>query len=312
LALFQKILFYILTFCVGALFVYSAYTKYLTIQNFEYTLAETNLMSFGVANVLARILLIAETIIGLLFILNINFNKKLYIFAVWLLVFFNLYLMWVMHQYGISGNCGCFGEVVKMTPMQAIIKNIALIIAIYYLSCFRFSFEPWQKLLVFILPIVGIFWLTPPEFIFISEPDTILNQTVSLDEMYGANASNKPSFDYHKGKYIICVMSTTCHHCKSAARKLSTMYKRNHSLPLFAVYAGDSASLQTFFTESKAQIIPHQLQQDYTFINRLTSYGLEPAGFPKVLWMQDGKLVRISKNYFTINQSAIEQWMKTP
>jgi hypothetical protein len=309
LSTFYKILYYTITVLIGALFLFSAYSKIIGIQNFEWTLAETNMMSFGVANITSRLLLIAEAIIGFFFLFNYHFKQKLYTWAVWLLVFFTIYLFWVMHTYGLSGNCGCFGDVVEMTPMQAVLKNIGLIALIYVLSIFKFQWQAWPKWVLIAASVIGILAIIPPDFIFITEKDTVIKESISLAEMYGDKASAKPTFDYTKGKHIIAVLSTTCHHCKSAARKIAIMQKRNSALPFYHIYQGDSNSLAMFFKEAKAANVPYQINADYAFINRLV--GLHTAkGFPKILWIENGNLVRISNNYFTLNQSAIEQWLQ--
>jgi thiol-disulfide isomerase/thioredoxin len=310
LSTFYKILYYTITVCIGALFLFSAYSKIIGIQNFEWTLAETNIMSFGMANIISRIILIAEAIIGFFFLFNFHFNKKLYKYAVWLLVIFNIYLLWVMYAYGLSGNCGCFGQVIEMTPMQASLKNMGIIALIFVLSIFNIQWLVWPKWVIIGISCIGILSIIPPDFIFISEKDVVVNQTISLNEMYTNTASTKPKFDYKKGKYIISILSTTCHHCKSAARKMAIMQKRNNSLPFYNIYSGDSTSLQEFFTEANAQNIPYQINSDYGFINRLLSLQGQ-KGYPKILWVQDGKLIKISNNYFTLNQNAIEQWQQT-
>lgn len=309
---FHKILYYTITVLIGALFIFSAYTKIIGIQNFEWALAETNLMSFGTANVLSRVLICLEAIFGILFLFNYHFNRQLYKWAAWLLMFFNIYLMWVMHVYGVSGNCGCFGTVIEMTPMEASIKNIVLIAFIYYLSCFRINDEIWSKIILFVAPIIAVIALIPPDFIFIQEKDTIVKEPIDLSTLYSAKANVAPTFDYHKGKHIICVLSTGCHHCKSAAKKMAIMVKRNSALPFYHVFAGDSASLQLFYKESPAQGIPHQINHDYIFITKLTSLHAKSNGFPKILWVQDGNLVRVTSNYLNLNQSEIEDWLKQP
>jgi hypothetical protein len=310
----HKILFFACTIIIGALFLFGAYTKIIGIQNFEWTLAETGFFSFGMANVLSRFLIIIEGIFGFFFLFNNHINKQLYKWAIFLCVFFNIYLVWVMMRYGFSGNCGCFGEVVLMTPLQAYFKNCILIAAIYFLHIKQYAIQHWLSYLVIIGCFAGIGYVIPPDFIFITENDTMLNEPIALQQLYGASADVKPSFDFKKGKHIIGVLSTSCHHCKSAAKKISIMQKRNVQLPFYFVFAGDDASLQLFYKETAAQNVPHQLNKDFTFITTLT--GLHATnnmgGFPKILWVQDGKLIRITKNYLNLSESAVEQWLQQP
>jgi hypothetical protein len=293
--------------------LFSAYTKVIGIQNFEWTLAETGFFSFGIANILSRLLIIAEAIFGFFFLFNMHINKQLYNWAIYILVFFNVYLIWVMQTYGFSGNCGCFGEVVYMTPLQAYLKNCVMIAAIWFLHTKQYSVASWPKYVFAITSIAGILYVIPPDFIYITEPDTIVNEPIALQQMYSATADSKPNFDFKKGKHIICVLSTGCHHCKSAAKKISIMQKRNPTLPFYFVFSGDSVGLQNFYKESPAQNVLHQINTDYGFITMLTGlHANNMGGFPKILWVQDGKLIKITKNYFSLNESAIEHWQKQP
>ncbi len=306
----STILFYIITTAIGALFLFSAYTKIIGIQNFEWTLAETNLFSFSFANIISRILIIVEAILGAFFLLNIFAGKKLYTLAALLLAFFNIYLIWVMFQYGVSGNCGCFGDVVKMTPVQASLKNLGLIALIYLLSIWQTYHRNWIPFLVSIACIAGISYWIPPEFIYIKQKTQwIANEPINLDTLYTADASAPPSFDYKKGKYLICVFSTTCHHCKSAARKIGIIQKRNPKMPIYAVFSGDSTSLKAFFEESKSQNVPYQLNKSLSFIYSLTKLHAEVGGFPKILWVHNGKLVRVTNNYFDLNDADLNNWL---
>jgi hypothetical protein len=313
LSAFLKILYFTITVCIGALFLFSAYTKVIGIQNFEWTLAETGFFSFGAANIISRLLIITEAILGFFFLFNYHFQKQLYHVGIYLLVFFNVYLIWVLITYGFSGNCGCFGEVVYMTPLQAYLKNCLMIAAIWFLNYKQYHFAAWPKYLLVVGSIAAILYTIPPDFIYITEPDITVNEPIALQQMYSGTADSKPAFDFKKGKHIICVLSTGCHHCKSAAKKISIMQKRNASLPFYFVFAGDSAGLQQFYKESPAQNVPHQINSDYGFITMLTGlHANGMGGFPKILWVQDGKLIRITKNYFSLKQSAIEHWLKQP
>ena len=77
-----------------------------------------------------------------------------------LLLFFIIYLLIQINVSGNNGNCGCFGEHIKMTPMEAIIKNILMIVvgAIIY-----FLFEGWKlNANKFLLSFVAVSAITVP------------------------------------------------------------------------------------------------------------------------------------------------------
>lgn len=115
---------------VALLFIVSAVAKlypspYFAISTFEVKQLYTLGFSDTIAPYFSRILIGIEFALGFL-LLNNNFLKRITIPAtIGLLVVFIIHLSYVTFlSGGNSGNCGCFGELIPMTPIEAIIKNI--------------------------------------------------------------------------------------------------------------------------------------------------------------------------------------------
>ncbi|MBI3232498.1 MAG: protein tlpB, partial [Bacteroidetes bacterium] len=86
------------------------------------------------AHYLSRLIIGFEIAIGIAILQN-HFLKRLVIPAtILLLVAFCIHLSIQMVQFGpMNGNCGCFGQLIPMTPLEAFIKNILTIGMLIYL-----------------------------------------------------------------------------------------------------------------------------------------------------------------------------------
>lgn len=126
----KKNISWIIRIVVALLFIVSAIAKlypspYFAISTFEVKQLYTLGFSDTIAPYFSRILIGIEFALGFL-LLNNNFLKRITIPAtISLLVVFIGHLSYVTFlSGGNSGNCGCFGELIPMTPIEAIIKNI--------------------------------------------------------------------------------------------------------------------------------------------------------------------------------------------
>lgn len=82
----------------------------------------------------SRILIGCELALGIL-LLQKNYFKRLVIpMSILMLLVFSIHLSYEIASSGNSGNCGCFGSLLPMTPVQALIKNIigmGLLVVLY-------------------------------------------------------------------------------------------------------------------------------------------------------------------------------------
>lgn len=85
----------------------------------------------------SRILIGCELALGIL-LLQKNYFKRLVIpMSFLMLLIFSIHLSYEIASSGNSGNCGCFGSLLPMSPAQALIKNIigmGLLVILYQLT----------------------------------------------------------------------------------------------------------------------------------------------------------------------------------
>lgn len=124
---------------ISVLFLVSAVAKlypspYFAISTFEVKQLYSLGFSENIAPYFSRILIGIEFALGFL-ILQKNFLRNIIIpGTVLLLAIFVIHLSYVTFQSGgNTGNCGCFGSLLPMTPIEAIIKNLVAIGLLGYL-----------------------------------------------------------------------------------------------------------------------------------------------------------------------------------
>ncbi len=262
---------------VSVLFIISAIAKmypspYFAISTFEVKQLYTLGFSGEIAPYFSRTLIGIELALGFL-LLQKNWLKNFIVpITILMLVVFIGHLTYVTFlSGGNSGNCGCFGELIPMTPKEAILKNIiavGLLGYLYYLlpkNSFKGNF--WILTTVLFATILGIYMLAPmqpaPVSNFVDIPvgetpiDSLeIENTVAVDavkitpekETIKDTVSKKvaPVVDEPKkkksgyskyfagidnGKKLVCYFVPGCDHCRDAAKELTEMRKADPGLP---------------------------------------------------------------------------------
>ena len=156
---------------ISILFILSAIAKlypspYFAITTFEAKQLLPLGFSSEIAPYFSRFLIGIELCLGLA-ILQANYLKKIVIpSTILLLLAFCIHLSYDIFINGGTGNCGCFGELIPMTPMQALIKNIISILLLIYL----FRKIDFNKILHNKFSVLIILFLASSLFIFVIAP----------------------------------------------------------------------------------------------------------------------------------------------
>lgn len=140
----KKYLPWTLRIVISFLFLLSAVAKMInfsktgemmpSIWMFEKQIVDLGITDWCTSPYLARLIIALELAIGFA-VLQKHFLKRLVIpVTLLLLVAFCIHLGSQIAQFGANnGNCGCFGQLIPMTPLEALIKNIITIGLIVYL-----------------------------------------------------------------------------------------------------------------------------------------------------------------------------------
>ncbi len=278
---------YILQILVSVVFLASAWLKLYPIEPFELTLVDSGLVPWSIAPYAARLLLSVETFIGVGLLFNTRYTLVLLKSALYLTLFFSIYLLLLWHFRGNDINCGCFGAKLSLTPIESLVKNAVLIvlilIAIKLYSPIQRGFK-WLYVIGLLGLCVAPFVLNPLEGYF-STPDNTEYPYDFKSEIIPDSILSKVPFDIEKGTYILPFLSVTCPHCKVAAQKL-TVAKRKHELPrIHAFFIGGEKKMEKFRFESSSEL-------DYTMYQEESFFKFNNGVLPTVLLVVDGEVIR--------------------
>ena len=263
---------------VGVVFILSAVSKLKSIGLFEISLIDQGITAGRMtAAYLTRILISFELFLGVAFLQTFLLKKIVAPLTIFLLTAFSIYLLYLMIFSVHTENCGCFGEVVKMSPFESLFKNMVLIGLVYYLFIRTKRIkEQWHVPAVIL---VGSFL-----FVFSSYPVRSLGDNVFARYTH---FEQQGRVDLTQGDRLVAVMDVNCEHCQAAARELGELDRNTHNLPplyiLFFDENEDSNSVGRFFHLTNTSYPYHVIGVDEFF-------DLIGSAPPRIYWLHDGKI----------------------
>ncbi len=122
----KLLILFVLRLLIFALFMASAVLKLVpSIVPFEKQLVDLGFVDWCSAPYMARLIIALELALGIAFLQSNHLRRIVIPATAFLLIAFCVHLSIVIYTQGAnSGNCGCFGQLIPMTPLQAIIKNV--------------------------------------------------------------------------------------------------------------------------------------------------------------------------------------------
>ncbi len=184
---------WILRVIVSALFIFSAISKLIpSIAAFEHQLVIQDITNICFAPILARLVIAAEFFLGIAFLQNHYFKKFILPAMFLMLLGFCLHLSYQIFLKGDSGNCGCMGDLIPMTPSQALIKNvITLGILIYIFTKTQVIKVNRHRypLAILLVCVAFVFWKYEPECAcdtaeILTPPAPVIERILQIDTVY--------------------------------------------------------------------------------------------------------------------------------
>jgi hypothetical protein len=310
---------------IAFLFLLSAVAKlypspYFAISTFEVKQLYPLGFSGDVASYFSRILIGIEFALGAL-LLQKHYLRKLVIPATLLmLAVFTTHLSIVTFQDGgNSGNCGCFGSLLPMTPIQAILKNVvAMVLLVVLLKVMPRKDESksnfWLLSTTTLAFILLLFMLapiqaksnfvdvtgtepeeaTPIETVVPVKSDSIV-KTIKVDtlkkvvaEIKDEPLQKKSGYSAYfasidKGKKVLCFFVPGCDHCRVAAKELTEMKAKDKNFPdIRIIFMNEEADLIPEFFKFTGAEYPYKIIEVIPFWNVLGT-GKDTPGV-KYLW----------------------------
>ena len=341
---------------IAGLFILSAVAKlypspYFAISTFEVKQLYPLGFSENLAPYFSRFLIGIELALGLLFLLPVKIRKVITPTSILLLAVFTIHLLYeTFRTGGNSGNCGCFGSLLPMTPIEAIIKNIAAIGLLIWLLMLKvpdtIKSRLWFTSTITLASILGLFMLAPirpvetiidsssmeeinaviPNVIdstFINnEPvvseinkDTV-KKVEEIKEVVDEPKATKSGYakfyaDIDKGKKILCFFAPGCDHCQHAAKELTDMRKKDKNFPeVKIIFMNEEAFKIPEFFKIAEATYPYKIIEIIPFWNELG----DNRNTPGVLYLWNGNKIKmydgIDANQF--KGKELEKMVKQP
>ena len=273
----MKIVSKILQLLLGITFLFSAYTKAVGPGFFEITLMDQGIAPDRIiASYLARFFIGLEFALGFLMLLPF-YVKRLMQFTFFLLGGFTLHLIYLW-SIGDTDNCGCFGEMISMTPEQSIIKNM-IMLAIAFVV-FR---SAQTKKIKIIIPIVFSAATIISMWIILPIP----NHKEFPFESF-THFETRGRVDLSSGENLVAIFNLDCEHCQQAAIELGELKRNQENFPeLYVLYFQEGSTTVEDFESITQSSFPYDLIEVNTFFDLI---GDSP---PRVYHLKDGKVLGI-------------------
>ena len=278
------ILNHILRIAVGLVFIISGLAKLFPIEPFEIIFVDLGISNWLIAPFIARFIIALEIFLGLCIIFDIWIKDIIYKVTLGFLAVFMAYLIYLLILKGNAVDCGCFGSLIAMTPLESLIKSIVLVLLLLVIKKRYHTY--------------GLVWkLIPLLFLGMAFSSTFLLNRVGLQNVQGIELNEAVDYsgfptlyktdkkvDFTKGKKILVYLSVSCSHCESAAHKL-TYLKKQYEINnlIIAIGSREEKNIESFLNKTKL---------DYPIIWFNDDHFFKYSGgkLPAIVYLEEGTL----------------------
>lgn len=281
---------------VSALFVLSAVGKlypnpYLGISTFEAKYLGGMGIEGAFAKVLSRVLIGIEFSIAILMLLPYYIKRIVIPGTIVLLSAFSIHLA-IQAIGGDTSNCGCFGELIEMTPLESLIKNLLTIgLLILLLTKFKNEVKEVSDFNLMLNIGLGIILLM---FVFVPQGSTLTIKTQMVDN--GEQKEDVSGYgvyfdDINEGNKLLCFFSPTCEHCQATGKKITKLKQK---------YPGLIPEVRILFMDEAGNGSADEIKYYFEFIGAEYKYKVlsieeflpifwNDYNFPGVMYLYNGQ-----------------------
>lgn len=296
---YQNTIFLFLRLLISFLFLFSAYAKLIPMEmmeglrNFE----ENQLIPMGfsekTAPYFSRFIIGAEIFIGLTILFNYYLKRIVLPLAIIMITGFSIHLS---TQLGSDAPCGCHGELITLTPLQSLIKNIlTLIIMIFMYKKYEDKRGSFSVLIILTLSISTLMFTMFPVGTKI---------TTQFTSQYSSFVKQE-DVKINEGDKILCFLEPDCEKCKKAGRSLDSLSRVIEDFPEIHVLFSDGMNpeevqvkIDDFFefvgNKFSYEIMPHYTEDEVGAPSNdcyLSALGYAYSS-PGIIYLQNGNQIR--------------------
>jgi len=281
---------FILRLLLGAVFIFSAISKLLGVGLFEIAIVDQGLAATREqAAYPARVMIAVELFLGAALFFPFHLKRFTLPLTIATLAAFTLLQGYQMTFGEQTQDCGCFGEMVRMSSGESFAKNIILLGLSLWL--FKTTREEKRHFIVpaslAIVSVTAVLWLAPVRRHY--------------DETFAKYAQFEKAgrVDLTSGNKLVAVFNADCEHCQETARELSALAAKSAEFPpIYVLMFSENEAAISVFVEKTNTNYPYHLITAQDFFALI---GNSP---PRVYWLQDGRIQarwdeEIAKNILT-------------
>lgn len=259
---------------LAATFLFSAYTKAIAPGFFEVLIEQQGLVPNRLYGAWAtRATIALEVWLGLGLLLSV-FTRALLQISFGLLVVFSVHLCYLI-IIGETGNCGCFGEMISMSPLASLGKNVVLLMVNGFLLRYKYKGNKKSGWIWALLP--ALFAAAVFVWPISTEPDEVVAKFPVFEET--------SEIDFTTGEYLVAVLNLSCEHCQEAAQELAELQRNGVALPkVVALFFEEGDTTVKQFNAKTNADFPYQMIGVNTFFDLI---GSAP---PRVYWIKNGEV----------------------
>lgn len=296
---FNKILFACLSTALGLLFLFSAFSKTMPVSPFIDSIYERFYITYQAASILARFIIGLEAGLGILLILGLYGKWRWVLYTVFgMLLAFSIFIVLIWINEGDAADCGCMGEWVKFSPLESLLKNIAMMALTLWLI-FKDKKQEGTSRHYFA-------WIIP--VLFICYPYIFVKGDLNIDAFYPSVTTDsipQPPVDLRTGKHIVAFMSLTCSHCREAAAKFAQFKNEDENLPIIFIFSNhfkEEDAVQDFDKVTQSKKIPRY------YIPKSIFREMAGKGVPSIYMLEGKKIEDKIDNYHSMKLVDLKNW----
>jgi hypothetical protein len=269
----KKHIMVVLRLIIAGTFIFSAVSKLSMPGYFEILLMNQGLFSDRhAAAFTSRLLIGGELAMGLLYLQPFLLKNIVIPLSAVVLIAFSMYLVFLLAR-GSQENCGCFGALANMTPLQSLLKNgfLIVLVVIAYKNAApdtgRYFFP-----FVIVMAAFAVTLLAAPVH---AQGDVRFSQYTQFE--------GEGIVDLAQGTKLVAVFNVTCEHCQAVASELGIVSAHNPHFPKVYVlfYREDETPVDFFATHTDTHFPYHVIGPNEFF-------GLIGDSPPRIYVLQNG------------------------
>lgn len=297
------------------MFIIAAILKLISIDSFEIYIYSFDILNFLFTTIFSRLLIAGELVIGLMFVFKMKY-KLVWRTTLIIQILFTLFLIYVM-IFRNDDNCHCFGDLIELSPLESIVKNIVIIGALFFVKTTRLQgykatskFVGLRKVLLAAAVIIP-FVVTPMDsvykMIYSSEKEIstvdfyqTLDKVVAMDFVDNDIVFDSTAVINMDGKQMVVIVSSGCKYCRLGVKKLSLIMKNNGISP---------DNVKIFIWGSREGILSFReetLTEDFSYWHIMPHEAVDVTlgRFPIFIILKEKEIVNIS-DFRDIDESLL-------